>query len=99
LQSHWSRPKELFARAGAQFAHYELHKLGARNDYLVFGAAEPTYANHPRGNPNPTSADRLALQSHFHALLADASHRLRPMDTRVHEGRRIADSTRDGLSL
>lgn len=73
--AYWSTEIEMFARAGAQYVLYELARKGVRSDYLVFGSEEDRYAEHPIGNPNPGSEDRLLLQAHFSALLED--YRLR----------------------
>jgi hypothetical protein len=73
---YWATVDELFARAGAQFILYELEAKGVRSDYLVYGADESRYVNHPIGNPNPTGEDRLALREHFSALIEDFRIRL-----------------------
>jgi hypothetical protein len=70
-EAYWSTPTELFARAGAQYVFYELASKGVRSDYLVYGADEERYLQHPRGNPNPEGIDRLALRELFAAVVED----------------------------
>ncbi len=74
-EPYWSTTRELFARAGAAYVLDQLDAAGSRSDYLVYGADEQRYANHPVGNPNPTGSDRQVLSNHFNGLLAD--YRLR----------------------
>lgn len=73
---YWSTEIELFARAGAQYVFYELADKGVRSDYLVYGADEGRYEQHPIGNPNPTGQDRLALKEHFSSLVEEYRVRL-----------------------
>ena len=68
---YWATDIEMFARAGAQFVHYELEAKGVRSDYLVFGADEERYLTHSVGNPNPAGEDRTALRTHFAALIEE----------------------------
>ena len=82
---YWATDIEMFARAGAQFVHYELEAKGVRSDYLVFGADEERYLTHTVGNPNPAGEDRAALRTHFAALIED--YRLRfTRDVEVESG-------------
>jgi hypothetical protein len=48
-----------------------LASKGVRSDYLVYGADEERYLQHPRGNPNPAGIDRLALRELFAAVVED----------------------------
>src|SRR5471030_67553 len=73
---YWATDLEMFARAGAQYIYYELEAKGIRSDYLVYGADEERYVNHPLGNPNPDREDRLMLAEHFSALIGDYRVRL-----------------------
>lgn len=72
---YWATPLEMFARAGAAFVSDQLERRGVRNDYLVYGADEKRYANHPVGNPNPVGVEREVLNGHFQSLLDE--YRLR----------------------
>ena len=72
---YWATTRELFARAGAAYVLDQLDAKGARSDYLVYGADEQRYANHPVGNPNPTGEDRRVLAEHFNNLMTE--YRLR----------------------
>lgn len=66
---YWATRRELFARAGAAFVQDKLEARGCRNDYLVYGADEKCYAEHPVGNPNPSGGDREQLGDRFEVLL------------------------------
>lgn len=68
---YWATNVEMFARAGAQYVLYKLADAGVRSDYLVYGADEERYMQHPVGNPNPVGADRLALQPYFAAVIEE----------------------------
>lgn len=70
-EAYWATRRELFARAGAAFVLDELARHGSRSDYLVYGADEDRYKNHPVGNPNPTGDDRRLLCVDFGALMAE----------------------------
>ncbi|WP_323025772.1 LPD1 domain-containing protein [Castellaniella sp.] len=69
--AYWATTRELFARAFASYVSDRIEEAGGRSDYLVYGADEQRYAEHPVGNPNPTGEDRRALAEHFDALIAD----------------------------
>lgn len=79
---YWATDIELFARAGAQYVHYELAERGIRSDYLVYGAETDRYKDHEIGNPNPPEEDRIAFRQHFAAVIDDFRVRLlRTLDT------------------
>ena len=73
---YWATDIELFARAGAQYVHYELAERGIRSDYLVYGAETDRYKDHEIGNPNPPEHDRLVLRDYFAAVIDDFRVRL-----------------------
>jgi len=73
---YWATTRELFARAGAAYVFDQLVAKGVRSDYLVYGADEQRYANHPLGNPNPMGSDRRVLAEHFNKLIAEYRLRL-----------------------
>jgi len=64
-----------FCTRRAAYVLDQLEAKGIRNDYLVYGADEKRYINHPIGNPNPTGLDRIVLAKHFNNLIAE--YRLR----------------------
>ncbi len=68
---YWATTRELFARAMASYVSDKVEEAGGRSDYLVYGADEQRYADHPVGNPNPTGEDRRELVEYFDALIAE----------------------------
>lgn len=74
---YWGTTHEMFARAGAAFVHDQLEAVGTRSDYLVYGADEGRYKDHPIGNPNPAGNDRKVIEEHFLRLMTE--YRLRCM--------------------
>jgi len=72
---YWATSVELFARAGACYVYDKLAAKDVRSDYLVYGADEHRYDNHPLGNPNTAGEDRRVLAGHFDTLVAE--YRLR----------------------
>jgi hypothetical protein len=81
---YWATDIELFARAGAQYVHYELAERGIRSDYLVYGAETDRYKDHEIGNPNPPEHERVVLHKHFAAVIDDFRVRLlRTLETQA----------------
>ncbi|KPY55724.1 LPD1 domain-containing protein [Pseudomonas amygdali] len=70
-EPYWATTEEMFARAGAAYVHDRLEEGGTRSDYLVYGADEARYVNHPIGNPNPIGDDRKVIGEHFQRLVAE----------------------------
>lgn len=68
-EPYWATTEEMLARAGAAYVYDKLEAFGVRSDYLVFGADEERYAEHPIGNPNPTGSDREIIGEHFNKLV------------------------------
>ena len=68
---YWATTRELFARAGAAYIYDKLAAKGMQSDYLVYGADESRYIDHPVGNPNPIGEDRKDYFKHYGELLSE----------------------------
>ncbi len=75
---YWATVRELFARAGAAYVQDKLDSKAQRSDYLVYGADEARYTDHPVGNPNPVSPDRKEFYKLYEGLFDQ--YRLRYVD-------------------
>ena len=67
--AYWNTTRELFARAGAAYVQDKIEALGGRSDYLVYGANDGRKVGDMTASPNPSGADRIALNECFDALL------------------------------
>lgn len=76
-EAYWATPREMFARAGAAFVYDQLAARGTRCDYLVYGADEDRFKEHPVGNPNPTGKDRVLLEERFKNLIDEYRMKVR----------------------